>query len=405
MNEPRSDKVLNNTFGLGCLKLVEAVYPLVLVPILINLLGLESYGEFVLYFAVTQILVVIINLGLDEYLVPLVSRGDDATNLIIQCFKARLMLWLGLALISLIITKAVETADHLPLFVLCSAYEVFNLYWYFHGTQILSPHVVVSFLAKAASVVLILLLEADSNTISEVALILAISSIIPYSVLFLGVSNKQRIRIKDFFVGGRGFSMAPIKVLATNILLIAKDRASLFILGKYLSFDLVALFDIFQKVLTVLQQPLLVLQNAFFPVISQFSSRRLLMRVLWISTGYSVLCYSLVILLSPFAIAELWPEFEADLLPLFVNSLCIFPYMISLWVAKNILVARGKFTALLLSALCTIGIFSALWLSIISSELELTLLLVCIVNVVVFTCEALLRLAFCVKDRLLSAYV
>lgn len=99
----QSDRILNTTVMLGLIKVVEASYPAILASLLISFLGISEYGNFVVYFTISQILIMIINLGLDEYLAPIISRGKRATEYIILSFTSRAITLLILFLLCFVI--------------------------------------------------------------------------------------------------------------------------------------------------------------------------------------------------------------------------------------------------------------------------------------------------------------
>ncbi|EGR3150216.1 polysaccharide biosynthesis protein, partial [Vibrio parahaemolyticus] len=70
----RNSKILSNLANLGVIKLLTLGFPLLVIPVILNKIGLERYGEYVFYSSVISYFVYLVNFGIDESATLIINR-------------------------------------------------------------------------------------------------------------------------------------------------------------------------------------------------------------------------------------------------------------------------------------------------------------------------------------------
>jgi len=384
-------KIFNNSLHLSAIKLFEILYPIILLPILISAIGLERYGTYVFFFTISQLLIILINFGFDEYLPPKISRNLDVKKYIVDSVIIKLFVFM-IALIIISVGFFFWREVHIYYFLAISFAEVFNLYWYFQGKQNFLYFTVANFVSKLTVILTILAFVTHPDDWLIIPIILSLVFISANFCLFIFVINKEKIKFKDFLISKFTVSKRITNISLTNIFISLKDKMNVFFISTLLTNEILAIYDVLQKILILIQQPVYIVQNAIFPEIAKAMTKSLLFKGLFVALIYSLFIYLAIFVLSYLVIDQMLPSFDDALYPLLINNLSIFFYCIAFWITKNVIIINSDYKVLFQTTILTTVFYFFCILVTTSLNYELSLISFCIINLLVYMFEALTRI-------------
>jgi PST family polysaccharide transporter len=216
-------KVFENAISLYLLNIANYIFPLILIPYLIRVLGVENYGSYVFAYTVITYLGLIVRYGFDFSATRQVAIIRDDPQKINTVFSAVLIIQLFLTIVSVIFLLA------LILFVeKISAHKTLYFYgvgillgtalfpaYLFQGMENMKYITVINFIIKFISIVLIFILINTPADFELVLLLQSLGSVIGGIVSFILVFHIFKMK----FIWPKG----------NDIILQLKDGWSLFV--------------------------------------------------------------------------------------------------------------------------------------------------------------------------------
>ncbi|PTP86654.1 hypothetical protein CWO04_10015 [Vibrio splendidus] len=175
-------KLLSNFLSLTSINSLGLLISLVTVPLLLRNFGDEVYGQYALYFIITQFFLVVIDYGFDVLLVKKASNKGNLSELFFDTIFLRLFIFILVFVFSIGLMALIES-DNKNIFsfiflMLSNLGMVFSVTWVFQYKERMFPIALITLISRLVYLVLILL----SNEISmvSVSLYYLISSIISW---------------------------------------------------------------------------------------------------------------------------------------------------------------------------------------------------------------------------------
>ena len=171
----RNSKILSNLANLGVIKLLTLGFPLLVIPVILNKIGLERYGEYVFYSSVISYFVYLVNFGIDESATLIINRfeGKDINDIISSIFATKVII-LSITVVILYLIYVIFIDDDVFVYFLSLIFvEAFNFLWYFQCYQRLSVISTTTLTSKLLFFCLILFFITPGSQASDVVLILS----------------------------------------------------------------------------------------------------------------------------------------------------------------------------------------------------------------------------------------
>ncbi|MFA0052853.1 oligosaccharide flippase family protein [Vibrio breoganii] len=297
---------LNNLGYLTFLQMVNMLFPFLLYPILINLLGIETYG-FVIYATGVALFISVFisygyNLSATKLIAENITNKENVSKVFSTTLVAKTCLFLLCVLVYLLlIVTLVEKENRFYYYYSIGSLimEVLCPVWLFQGLNRLKPFVVINLFSKTLMLIFVIVFVSDVSDIELFLVINFLTSIITgilsicAAIRYFDVKY-SRVSIDDLVDSFKNGWPIFLSTLLTSI----KDRSSIIIVGTWIGKEYVVIYDIMSKSLGFLSMPQNIIQTAFFPTICKNKN------LLEIKKTISVILFvnmALVILSIPFA--------------------------------------------------------------------------------------------------------
>jgi len=272
-------KILENFLSLGCVKGTTLLLPLLIIPHLMDTIGLELMGLLALVTAICAYLNTLIDYGFAYTGTREIAQNNfnkyKNTQLLIDITICKLFLSLIGIIIILISSSFLAFIQENIILILLSSINVIILSlcpsWFFQGLEDMKKIAIGEVIGKVVSFLLIILLvknKSDIFLIPVFYLIGQLFSLIIYIYFILKYINFSKVKItsfKNIFSKlNKDWNMF-INILFPNFY----NIYSYLILGIFGTLIHVGIYDIARKILNVSEQALGIVSKVYFPVLAK----------------------------------------------------------------------------------------------------------------------------------------
>ena len=392
-----SKNIFGNFINLGISKFFELLVPIIVIPFLLQNLGIEKYGQYIYVFSIYAVFSVLIRFGLDDYGVKKIAQSSKNEERNISISFILIKSFFAFTIISC--TLLLCLFNELPLlYFFCSLVligDALDCIWFFLARSDLKFYTVTKLVTKCLYILLIVSLIGDGGDLNLVPLCYAFAVILSGTIQIIYISKllKGNFDISSVPKVCKEIFSSGSHIVGSNFISTIKDRGGFIALGALGLNSFVAIFDIIFKLIMVLNIAPQIISTSYFPKISKTISRELQNESFMINIAYSVLTLPLL-----FSLQFLSNKFFADIF--FASNLlvitiffCCFFYSLSVNVAKNIIIVSGKTGILIKSAIASSFIYL------------LTLLILYYQSFDIFSAVLLLMLAYFIELLVRLIYV
>lgn len=301
-------KIIKNFSFLSILQFFQLLIGFLLFPYLIKVLGKNNYGIVIFAQAIVGYFLLVLNYGFNITATRQIALHKNDTNklheIISSTYISKCIIFI---LISILFASMLVfipfLSNHKEIYVLTFFSLIgWLLYpeWYFQGVEKMENITYVILSSKLISLITIIIVVKEANDYYYVPIINSFSMIISgtISVVLLIISlGKKNItftysgrQIKEQLINGSS-------IFLSNIVANTKDYFNTFIIGVFLSFDMVAVYDFANKIIRILIIPSSILYRVVFPKISTKKSFKIIRKLEALSLMYSFLVILLIVCL------------------------------------------------------------------------------------------------------------
>lgn len=279
LNVAGRKKILENFLSLGCVKGIALLLPLLIIPHLLNTIGLELMGLLALVTAICAYLNTLIDYGFAYTGTREIAQNNfdkyKNTQLLVDITICKIFLSVMGVLIILISSNFVSFIKENILLILLSSLNVMVLSlcpsWFFQGLEDMKKIAIGEVIGKIVSFLLIIFFVESTSDIYLIPvfyLIGQIFSLIMYIYFILRYIDFSKVRFTSFkniyLKLNKDWNMF-INILFPNFY----NIYSYLILGVFGTLIHVGIYDIARKVLNVSEQALGIVSKVYFPVLAK----------------------------------------------------------------------------------------------------------------------------------------
>lgn len=274
LSKPDIKRIIGNIFSLSILNGINYLFPLMLIPYLVRVLGVEKYGLYVFSFVVIQYFVLLVNYGFPFSGTKLISiyRNNKIRvsvifyNIVFARILFAIIATVIILLIILIFPKF-RSEYVLYLYGLGILFgSALNPIWFFQGIEKMKYLTVVNFLSKLTTVLLVFILIKTKDDYIYVNLFFSIGYILAGIVSLV-------MAIKVFKIGFIRPKLKHTLYLIKNGLQVFLSTLGMnlyrdlntIILGIMFDYSVVGFYAAAEKVVKVIQSLLSPVSQALFP--------------------------------------------------------------------------------------------------------------------------------------------
>jgi len=371
-------RVRNNFLSLSSLQILNMFLPLVLIPYLVRVLGLENFGllifaqSFVMYFTL------LIDYGFNISATREISTHKEDYQYISKVFFSVFFIKFCLLILSsiifiLIVLSFQLFSEHSQLYFISFAILIGQLLfptWYYQGIEDMKLIAILNFFIKVFSTISIVLFTNSSNDLLLVASLNSCSYIIIGFIAFyiafrqLSLISIDYILIKKLFYDSSS-------IFISNFFSSLYSISNNFLLGIFTNNSFVGIYSSYEKIITALKSLYIPLYQALFPYVSRKVNKKSLIRKMIIPIAISGLVISILIyIFANYIIFLLYKNFNLidniylfeimALIPFFssINMLFNFLYLNSMKlyiIRMKIMILAGVFNFIIASILLSLN--------------------------------------------------
>jgi len=318
LQETEGKTILSNFFSLSVIQGTNFILPLIVLPYLIKVIGLEKFGLVAFAQAFMSYFIIFTDYGFNLTATREIATNKDNDAKLHAIVNNTLLTKIILCVISflvllLIVSFSPYFSQYSSLYYwafLLVAGQVFIPTWFFQGIEQMKYLTYINFVAKIIFTILIFILITKPADFIYVPVMYSLGNIIS-GILALGIMYKK-FNIRFIYPPGFSFIEQLKKgwyVFISNFSINAYINSNLFILGLFASNIVLGYYSIADKILYAFRQILNVFFNATYPqacqkiLISHFELRRFYRKYFYpFLSLIFLLCLALFILAEPLTI-------------------------------------------------------------------------------------------------------
>lgn len=330
--------LINNFFSLSILNVINYAFPLILIPYLTKVLGVENFGKYVFSFAIIQYATLFVSYGFDYSATKYVSINRENKNKLSSIFINVLTLRILISLICTIIIYVTceiifDNSHDKKLYL--NGIGVFigyalNPLWFFQGMEKMKFVTIINFISKLVSTLLVFIYIKDKNSLELVNLFFSVASLISgilsiflaAYIFNLKLITPQLIELKKHLFEGWSLFLSTIFMSMyreTNVLM----------LGTFTDYKIVGYYSAAEKIIKAIQSVISPFTSILYPFFGRKLNNinekdKILIIFFKFTKYYSLLIFILVILLYLFSNFIIFNVFGSN----FTNSVLNFKILI-----------------------------------------------------------------------------
>jgi len=307
--------LLSNFTYLSILEIIGILFPLLTYPYLIRVIGAESYGIIVFAQSIVAYITIVVNFGFNVSATRRISENRDdksklctilssVTYLKVMMFFCSILLTIPI----LLLVKFTYINIVLLLLGLCIQ-EIFFPVWFFQGIEKMQFITIISFLSKLAFLILIFILVKDQSDFWKVPLFYSLGGLVTAiaSVLVL----KKYLNVQYIRVSGAQMKQdlkESLPFFASRLSAVIMDRTNVLLIGSFFSYEMVAIYDLCAKVVSIMKVPYSLVAQVLYPNVAKSKNMNVVRKAIAPVFGSSIIFAFIVCILAYFIVNILGGE-------------------------------------------------------------------------------------------------
>ena len=373
-NNKTAKTLFANFTYLSILEIIGLLLPLISYPYVIRTVGADNYGVVVFCQAIIAYVVIIINFGYNVSATRKISENRTNVFKIREIYSSivyQKLLIFAICLVSglfvLIFLKYDYSVILLGFIGLCIQ-EVFFPTWLFQGLERMKFITIITFVAKCSCLILIFLFVHDKKDYACIPVLYSIGGFFT-SVLSVIILKKKfdiyfvkvsKYRMKEDFLESLPF-------FTSRLSAIVMERGNVLVIGTFFSYDMVAIYDLCAKIVSILKTPLSLVAQVIYPNVAKSKNMLLVKKSIKIVLLFGAFVCLFVYLFAPNIILLLSDTSMLGAVSILKIMVLYVPIVgISYLFGASVLVVKGYSREYNLSVVYSVLLYILMLLSFIS---------------------------------------
>ena len=373
-NNKTAKTLFANFTYLSILEIIGLLLPLISYPYVIRTVGADNYGVVVFCQAIIAYVVIIINFGYNVSATRKISENRTNVFKIIEIYSSivyQKLLIFAICLVSglfvLIFLKYDYSVILLGFIGLCIQ-EVFFPTWLFQGLERMKFITIITFVAKCSCLILIFLFVHDKKDYACIPVLYSIGGFFT-SVLSVIILKKKfdiyfvkvsKYRMKEDFLESLPF-------FTSRLSAIVMERGNVLVIGTFFSYDMVAIYDLCAKIVSILKTPFSLVAQVIYPNVAKSKNMLLVKKSIKIVLLFGAFVCLFVYLFAPNIILLLSDTSMLGAVSILKIMVLYVPIVgISYLFGASVLVVKGYSREYNLSVVYSVLLYILMLLSFIS---------------------------------------
>ena len=373
-NNKTAKTLFANFTYLSILEIIGLLLPLISDPYVIRTVGADNYGVVVFCQAIIAYVVIIINFGYNVSATRKISENRTNVFKIREIYSSivyQKLLIFAICLVSglfvLIFLKYDYSVILLGFIGLCIQ-EVFFPTWLFQGLERMKFITIITFVAKCSCLILIFLFVHDKKDYACIPVLYSIGGFFT-SVLSVIILKKKfdiyfvkvsKYRMKEDFLESLPF-------FTSRLSAIVMERGNVLVIGTFFSYDMVAIYDLCAKIVSILKTPFSLVAQVIYPNVAKSKNMLLVKKSIKIVLLFGAFVCLFVYLFAPNIILLLSDTSMLGAVSILKIMVLYVPIVgISYLFGASVLVVKGYSREYNLSVVYSVLLYILMLLSFIS---------------------------------------
>lgn len=373
-NNKTAKTLFANFTYLSILEIIGLLLPLISYPYVIRTVGADNYGVVVFCQAIIAYVVIIINFGYNVSATRKISENRTNVFKIREIYSSivyQKLLIFAICLVSglfvLIFLKYDYSVILLGFIGLCIQ-EVFFPTWLFQGLERMKFITIITFVAKCSCLILIFLFVHDKKDYACIPVLYSIGGFFT-SVLSVIILKKKfdiyfvkvsKYRMKEDFLESLPF-------FTSRLSAIVMERGNVLVIGTFFSYDMVAIYDLCAKIVSILKTPFSLVAQVIYPNVAKSKNMLLVKKSIKIVLLFGAFVCLFVYLFAPNIILLLSDTSMLGAVSILKIMVLYVPIVgISYLFGTSVLVVKGYSREYNLSVVYSVLLYILMLLSFIS---------------------------------------
>ena len=373
-NNKTAKTLFANFTYLSILEIMGLLLPLISYPYVIRTVGADNYGVVVFCQAIIAYVVIIINFGYNVSATRKISENRTNVFKIREIYSSivyQKLLIFAICLVSglfvLIFLKYDYSVILLGFIGLCIQ-EVFFPTWLFQGLERMKFITIITFVAKCSCLILIFLFVHDKKDYACIPVLYSIGGFFT-SVLSVIILKKKfdiyfvkvsKYRMKEDFLESLPF-------FTSRLSAIVMERGNVLVIGTFFSYDMVAIYDLCAKIVSILKTPFSLVAQVIYPNVAKSKNMLLVKKSIKIVLLFGAFVCLFVYLFAPNIILLLSDTSMLGAVSILKIMVLYVPIVgISYLFGASVLVVKGYSREYNLSVVYSVLLYILMLLSFIS---------------------------------------
>lgn len=373
-NNKTAKTLFANFTYLSILEIIGLLLPLISYPYVIRTVGADNYGVVVFCQAIIAYVVIIINFGYNVSATRKIRENRTNVFKIREIYSSivyQKLLIFAICLVSglfvLIFLKYDYSVILLGFIGLCIQ-EVFFPTWLFQGLERMKFITIITFVAKCSCLILIFLFVHDKKDYACIPVLYSIGGFFT-SVLSVIILKKKfdiyfvkvsKYRMKEDFLESLPF-------FTSRLSAIVMERGNVLVIGTFFSYDMVAIYDLCAKIVSILKTPFSLVAQVIYPNVAKSKNMLLVKKSIKIVLLFGAFVCLFVYLFAPNIILLLSDTSMLGAVSILKIMVLYVPIVgISYLFGASVLVVKGYSREYNLSVVYSVLLYILMLLSFIS---------------------------------------
>lgn len=295
--------LLGNFTYLSILEIIAVLFPLITYPYLIRVIGAEQYGIIVFSQAVVAYLIIVVNFGFNVSATRRVSENRNDVNKLRVIYSSITYLKCIIFVLGLLVLFAVLyifNFDHKEviwlLLGLCLQ-EIFFPTWFFQGMEKMQFITIVTFLSRLTFLLLIFIVVHKPSDYLLVPILYSLGGIITAIASIVILNRVFRVHfVKVSLEQMKTDTKESLPFFASRLSTVVMERSNVIVIGSFFSYEMVSVYDLCSKVVTMMQTPFQLIAQVIYPNVAKSKNMNIVRRSIF-PVLLSGICLSLVVCL------------------------------------------------------------------------------------------------------------
>ena len=274
INGDDKKRLIENFFSLSLLNFINYLFPLILIPYLTRILGVDKFGLYAFSLSIIQYCSLLVGFGFDYSATKYIAINRNSSSKVSMTFISIIFIRLVIALICILLILIVVYS--IPMFekqyllylygvgIFCG--RAMTPLWLFQGMENMRYVTIINFLSKSISTICIFVFLKEQSDYIYVNLFLSIGAVFSSIV---GITLAVKIFKIKFILPKSSFIKDRIiegwYLFLSTIFMNFYRESNILILGAFTNYSIVGYYAAAEKIIKAVQSILSPISNAIFP--------------------------------------------------------------------------------------------------------------------------------------------